>query len=107
MDDETSGWLGSRRTRPRRADNLEATFRGLEPRPPATDAAQAAPGFGVFAFYALHDEGQALESTPDDDGAFKNRVPKGGTRIERWNGRPACGCEMPHAPPWLPTFEPP
>ena len=76
-------------------------------RPPATEAAQAAPGSDVFALCALHDEGQALVSTPDNDGAFKNRVPKGGTRIERWNGRPACGCETPQAPPWLPTFEPP
>jgi hypothetical protein len=51
--------------------------------------------------------GQALESTPGGPGAFKNKAPKGGTRIERWNGRPACGSGIPQAPPWFPTFDPP
>ena len=40
-------------------------------------------------------------------GAFKNKTPSGGTRIERWNGRPACCSGTPQAPPWLPTFDPP
>src|SRR5207302_4991216 len=44
--------------------------------------------------------------TYDPVGTLRNTAPRGGTRSERWNGRPACSPGMPQAPPWLPAFEP-
>ena len=40
-------------------------------------------------------------------GVFRKRTPSGGSRSDRWNGRPAWGSGTAQTPPWLPTFEPP